>query len=271
MDYVLESDREFERLEFQATLPAYDFQADVADLALSPGARVLDAGCGSGVVARHLAQARPGIEVVGADVSAARLAQARQVTGERPNLRFDVANLLRLPYAAHHFDIILCRQVLQHLDATERQQALAELVRCLKPGGALRAVDWDGYLFGIYPAPPPVAEGLKVLRDFPGLDMEVGRKLPRLMLSAGLTGLDVRIEPLYMKADEVEGVARTVGWALSTARPLSIRLLGSEERALAFEAAYLDALRSPGAVFHCQKFVVTGRKPAPDAARWASA
>ena len=57
--YVLENPHEFQRLEEQSAQPEYDFRSDLPALALPPGARILDAGCGSGIVARYLAERYP--------------------------------------------------------------------------------------------------------------------------------------------------------------------------------------------------------------------
>ena len=89
--------------------------------ALPPSTRVLDAGCGEGVLV---------------DEYAARLA----IEGIDPNYESDrVANgsLTALPYEAGTFDRALCLDVLEHLTFEEQPRALAELYRVLKPGGEL--------------------------------------------------------------------------------------------------------------------------------------
>src|SRR5262249_61837515 len=69
-------------------------------LALTPGARVLDAGCGPG---RHaLALARRGFDVVGVDLSSDFIRLARESAvelGVADHTRFDVADVRDLPFA----------------------------------------------------------------------------------------------------------------------------------------------------------------------------
>jgi 2-polyprenyl-6-hydroxyphenyl methylase/3-demethylubiquinone-9 3-methyltransferase len=94
------------------------------------GRRVLDAGCGGGLVARELAAA--GAEVVGVDRSRGSLGVARRAVGTR----FAPAQgrLERLPFAAGSFDAVVAADVLEHLP--DLPAAVAELARVLAPGGS---------------------------------------------------------------------------------------------------------------------------------------
>ena len=86
-----------------------------------PGVRVLDAGCGEGVLV---------------DEYADRLA----IEGIDPNYGSDrvrTGSLTELPFADGSFDRALCLDVLEHLTFEEQPQALAELFRVLKRGGDL--------------------------------------------------------------------------------------------------------------------------------------
>ena len=85
------------------------------------GARVLDAGCGEGVLV---------------DEYADRLA----IEGIDPNYgseRVRTGSLTELPFAEGSFDRALCLDVLEHLTFEEQPRALAELFRVLKSGGEL--------------------------------------------------------------------------------------------------------------------------------------
>ncbi|MER6384376.1 class I SAM-dependent methyltransferase [Streptomyces sp. NPDC001250] len=108
----------------------------VADL-LGPAATVLDLGSGYGGSARALAE-RFGCRVVALDLSEEhnrrhREANARQ--GLDGLIEVVTGSLNDLPYAAEHFDVVWSLEVLCHV--TDRDRALAEAVRVLKPGGAL--------------------------------------------------------------------------------------------------------------------------------------
>jgi ubiquinone/menaquinone biosynthesis C-methylase UbiE len=97
-----------------------------------PGARFLDAGCGTGGdVAGLVTRVQPGGLVVGVDASEAALAVARLVPGGR----FCRADLTALPFPDAWFDGARCDRTLQHIPSP--QQAIAELVRVITPGGRL--------------------------------------------------------------------------------------------------------------------------------------
>jgi SAM-dependent methyltransferase len=85
------------------------------------GERVLDAGCGEGVIVEEYA---------------GRLA----IEGIDPNYASDrvrTASLDALPFPDATFDRALCLDVLEHLTFEEQPRALAELFRVLKSGGQL--------------------------------------------------------------------------------------------------------------------------------------
>jgi SAM-dependent methyltransferase len=89
--------------------------------ALGPGTRVLDAGCGEGVLVDEFA-ARLAIEGVDQNYSSDRV-RAGSVTS--------------LPYPPASFDRALCLDVLEHLTFEEQPRALAELHRVLARDGLL--------------------------------------------------------------------------------------------------------------------------------------
>lgn len=92
---------------------------------------LLDLGCGSG---RDLPSfAARGATVVGGDLSAAMLAEARK-RWRGPLVRLDMR---LLPFPGGRFDAIWCSAALLHLPKQEAPAALAEANRVLRPGGVL--------------------------------------------------------------------------------------------------------------------------------------
>lgn len=99
--------------------------------AVGPGDRVLDVATGTGDLAIALAkQVGTTGEVIGCDFSDAMLEQARR---KAPELRFEHANALELPYPPDHFTAATVGFGLRNF--SDRKRALAELVRVVEPGG----------------------------------------------------------------------------------------------------------------------------------------
>ena len=98
---------------------------------LRAGERVLDAGCGTGYLAAGLRRARPDVLVVGSDLSAGMLGNARDA-GAGPLVQADAT---RLPFGDGAFDVVAARGVLHHLP--DVAAALREWRRVLAPDGAV--------------------------------------------------------------------------------------------------------------------------------------
>lgn len=101
-------------------------RAELERLELPAGARVLDAGCGSG---RTMEDLRDFGEVYGIelDPGAAELARARDC-GE-----VQIGTLESLPWQDANFDLITCLDVIEHIP--DERLALRELRRVSRPGG----------------------------------------------------------------------------------------------------------------------------------------
>jgi len=98
-----------------------------------PGARVADAGCGSGVIADHLA--RTAGQVVGFDSNPAAVAHG-SAAYLRPNLRFVLGPFERMVDEGP-FDQIVCLEVLEHLFLEQAESTLTLFARAASPGATL--------------------------------------------------------------------------------------------------------------------------------------
>jgi SAM-dependent methyltransferase len=101
----------------------------------APGDRVLDAGCGSGLLAAMAAET-PGTAVLGVDANPAAIEFASR-TYARPNLAFRQALLDELDAAPGSFDKIACLEVIEHLARGQGDALLARFAELLAPGGRL--------------------------------------------------------------------------------------------------------------------------------------
>lgn len=155
---------------------------------LKPGMRILDAGCGPGSITAGLADAVAPGEVIGIDANHAAIETASRLaaTADHPGLRFEVADVYRLRFADASFDAIFAHALLQHLPDAE--DALGRLRRLLKPGGVIGVADADYGGSIIWPASPGLRRAEKLafrIRQYPGGDVFVGRKLAAHLAAAG--------------------------------------------------------------------------------------
>ena len=98
---------------------------------LPPGARVLDAGCGTGGLLRRLHAAQPTWHLTGIDFSPLACELARARTGAE----VVQGSIAALPFPEAAFDaVVSCDVVCQVADPA---QALREFNRCLRPGGVV--------------------------------------------------------------------------------------------------------------------------------------
>jgi 2-polyprenyl-3-methyl-5-hydroxy-6-metoxy-1,4-benzoquinol methylase len=115
---------------FGCSLKAVRNRRELDGLDLKPGERVLDAGCGGGLLLNQLA-VRYGVAGTGVDL--APLAVQRAKACGDPGLRYRVAQLERLPFKDASFDAVVSFDVLEHVQ--DKEAVLKELLRVLRPGG----------------------------------------------------------------------------------------------------------------------------------------
>ena len=115
----------------------------LARAALAPGERVLDAACGTGLVALAAAEAVGASgHVTGVDLSGCMVDAARRRAQERglPNATFTRMDAERLDLPDASFDVALCALGLMYMP--DPAQAMREMRRVLRPGGRIVVAVW---------------------------------------------------------------------------------------------------------------------------------
>ncbi len=196
--YLMESALEAERLEEKTD--ADETRRQLLRIGLEPGHVVLDAGGGTGAVARVMAElVGPTGRAVCLDRSVERLAVG-EILAEREglkNLTFVAGDVTDPPFEPV-FDVVWARFVVEYLP--DPVAAIRALAGVLRPGGKVVVGDVDGHGLFLSPMTDTLQDGLE--RLFQGLrgrfDPFTGRKLFGYLHEAGLEQVKVHVIPYHL-------------------------------------------------------------------------
>jgi len=185
-----------------------------------PSDRILEVGCGSGVLCRMVAtDIQPDGCVVGLDISRRFLIEAQKYAfqeGVADQITFECGAGESLPYINAAFDSAFAARLLLH--TIDPDAVVHEMVRVVKPGGRVVIMDWD---FDSIVVDHPERELTRRLlhwrNDHHGGDNWSGRQLWRRMVSAGLQSLAVQ-PVVTVVHNEAEGLTQSLWRAAQVSR-----------------------------------------------------
>ena len=108
-------------------------------LPISRGAKILDAGCGTGLLTLAMLRAiRFPVSITALDLSSTSVAAARKSlyysSGRKRDVTFTQGNLLCLPFADESVDLVVTSGALEYVPLSD---GITELARVIAPGGHL--------------------------------------------------------------------------------------------------------------------------------------
>lgn len=188
----------------------------IARAGIHPGMRVLDVGCGAGVVTEMLARRLgPQGEVVGIDTHAGALqrARSREPKAMHAPMRFVEADLHEVGASEGSFDAVFGRRVLMYL--ANPAYALRKLRGALKPGGILAFQEHDGSVGGLgagaHPLRATVQEWIWATVEAEGGRRTMGMDLRHAYVDAGLPAPTLHVEAMPMASGVPDPLPGLVG------------------------------------------------------------
>jgi len=112
---------------------------DLLESVLPREGRILDFGCGYGMLSNLLALRSPRREVVGIDLNRDRIGVAARSVAERKNVRFHLGDVETLD--PEPFDAVVMTDVLHHIDDPQVEILLKKVRQCLRNEGILAVQD----------------------------------------------------------------------------------------------------------------------------------
>ena len=122
-----------------------------------PGSKILDVGCGLGILARQLAR-ETNCQVIGIEKSPKQIEGFHRlagVAGERDLVELREGSAYDLPLSESEwgsFDLVYTRFLLEHV--SKPQRVVDQMVQALKPNGEIVLIDDDHIHFQCYPPVP---------------------------------------------------------------------------------------------------------------------
>jgi ubiquinone/menaquinone biosynthesis C-methylase UbiE len=185
---------EVARLEAQGTALSRILEKEFEILGLKSGLKVLDAGCGTGVVTRRIAsRVSPG-ETYGVDIDSLFIDEAKKLAVNEGinNIRYSSGDIDNLNFDDSTFDVAYCRLTLMHVKNPVK--TVTELKRVTKRGGIVAVSDTDYGGSILYPELPKMMHLYYKYghwAEMRGVNCYIGRQLSSIFSQAGLDSIAI--------------------------------------------------------------------------------
>jgi len=244
-------------------------------LPVPEGVSVLDVGSGLGILSFELG-ANLGLDLHGVDIEPRFVEHSTELLSlldedglfaEGASVRFQHGDIRALPFADDSFDLVFVRELLQFLP--DPVQAVGELHRVLRPGGAACVSDTDDQLHITWPdRSAPLArlvDAVAAVQHARGGDRQCGRKLTTYLrqVGFGITSTVVLPESQHRVVDRSDPERVLVLQQLHAARERVVGAGAMTAEAFDTDLAALDAEDGHEEFRMTARIIVLARKPVP--------
>ncbi len=142
-------------LRFHFLTPLYDatlkyvmrerhYKEELCRIVPQHAEKILDVGCGTGTLTAMMKRTHPSSHIHGVDIDDNVLKLAQQkIVQQSLNISLHKGSVIQLPFEDNSFDAAFSCLVIHHLITQDKQKAMQEIFRVLKPGGKLAIADFS--------------------------------------------------------------------------------------------------------------------------------
>ena len=171
---------------------------------LRNGDRILEIGCGTGIVTRHAYRSMgESVSLTGVDVNEIVLKKAREICPpDTTSIEWKQCNAEDLPFCDSQFDVVLCQQGLQYFP--DRSKALTEVNRVLESGGRAffsvwRSLEYFPFYLALHKALERYVDEEAAFTLSSAFTLGDASQLRDLFESAGFKNIKIRLEIKQMR------------------------------------------------------------------------
>ncbi len=257
VNYILKNCHEPGRLDEQSQAEEFSLERELSGIDLRHVQKVLDAGCGSGVLCRYLEEKYPALNIYGCDISHNSLKHCRQ-HGLKSDTTYFEHNFVESKIN-QKFDLIVSRLVFHHLSVSQQKEALKNLKSSLQPDGQICLIDVDGLFLNLGTSSLKLLEQMEMARSQFGGNVVSARFLPAFLKDLGFQEISWKVETLDFRGEGREREVAQWKQRLESSLEFYISVFGSEFEARKFFKLYLEEAAKPETTLFYNKFIVTGK------------
>ncbi len=258
MNYILKNQLEPQRLDEQSEAEEFSLKRELSNIDFNRVVKILDAGCGSGVLCRFLEESQPGLNIYGCDISQSSLKHCRQ-NSLKDDTSFFEHNFVDKPLD-QKFDLIVSRLVFHHLSLVQQKKALKNLWDSLNLNGQICLIDVDGLFLNLGTSSEKLLEQIELARTRFGGNVASARYFPAFLKDLGFKDISWKCETLDFQGEARKREVTQWRQRFESSLEFYVRVFGSEFEARKFLKLYLEEASKPETTLFYNKFIVSGKK-----------